>query len=229
MGYVSAVGDTRYDQVVRRASEAEKIISSLRTLKSDRVCVVAGSTWPADEDTLLSGLSRIYQEGIPLWTVIVPHEPSPVHSGALEGKCAGRGLTVQLLSEFDEGEVAEATDILIVDRIGILASVYALGDVTYVGGGFGFGIHSVLEPAAQGKVVLFGPRCHKSYEAGLLLTRGVGIVVRNGEEVYETLHSLLNEPEHREVLGRRAESLVQENVGATERIVNHIENIISVS
>lgn len=225
-GNVVVVGDTRYDQVVRRAQEVEKITVSLRNIKGKRKGLVAGSTWPADEDVLLEALDRLSREGISLWTVLVPHEPSEERTNQLEQKISSNGLGCQRFSELESGKPARNDDILIVDRMGILASLYALGELTYVGGGFGVGIHNVLEPAAFGKVVLFGPRSKNSYEAGQLVKRGVGFVVKSGEEVYDILSSLLEDSDRLAEMGKMAERLVRENVGATDRIISHIDDLV---
>jgi 3-deoxy-D-manno-octulosonic-acid transferase len=225
-GNVVVVGDTRYDQVVRRAQEVEKITVSLRNIKGKRKGLVAGSTWPADEDVLLEALDRLSREGISLWTVLVPHEPSEERTHQLEQKISSSGHRCRRFSELESGNPVRSDDILIVDRMGILASLYGLGELTYVGGGFGVGIHNVLEPAAFGKVVLFGPRSKNSYEAGQLVKRGVGFVVKSGEGLYNILSSLLEDSDRLAEMGKMAERLVQENVGATDRIVNHIDDLV---
>ena len=228
-GEVISVGDTRYDQVVTRARQAESVVATLQKIKSERICVVAGSTWPSDEEVLLNALYPIYREGVNLWTVLVPHEPSPDHIEGLEIRCSRMSLQSCRLSELKSKEGLRRFDILIVDRIGILASLYALGDITYVGGGFGVGIHNVLEPAAHGRVVFFGPHCRKSYEAGLLRSRGVGWVVKNDEELNSALRTLLEKPERMTTLGQRAGKLVEEHVGATQRIIDHVDRLLNPS
>jgi len=136
------------------------------------------------------------------------------------------GLRSNRLSEVGMDQQADG-NILLVDRIGILASLYALGELTFVGGGFGPGVHNVLEPAAFGKIVLFGPKCQNSYEAGLLEKRGVGFIVKNGEEIYARLRSFLGNSNKLIELGSKAATLVQENVGATDRIVHFLKDLVS--
>jgi len=222
---VEVVGDTRYDQVVRRAKEAEGIVAPLRRLKSGRLGFVAGSTWPSDEDVILPVLQKLSENGLKLWVVLVPHEPTPEHLSDLEEKLKSLHLRSIRFSQISRKGECDC-DVLLVDRVGILASLYALGEACFVGGGFGPGVHNVLEPAALGKAVFFGPRCRNSYEAGQLEKRGVGFVVENEESLYGKLFALLNDPKEMLRIGKTAARLVEENVGATERIVKHIEALV---
>jgi 3-deoxy-D-manno-octulosonic-acid transferase len=224
-GPIEIVGDTRYDQVIHRAQEAEKMVASLGRLKGNRKTFVMGSTWPSDEVVLLDAIDRLCQKGKSVWYVIVPHEPLDEHVTQIEQRVSDLGLRACLLSEIDSGK-AKDCDVLIVDRVGILASLYALGDLSFVGGGFGAGIHNVLEPAALGKAVFFGPRCQNSYEAGLLQNRGVGFIVRDGEALYQHLFSLLNNADRLKEIEAKATQVVQENAGATYRIVDHLETLV---
>ncbi len=224
-GRIAVVGDTRYDRVVCRAREAEGVVAPLRKLKRRRLGFVAGSTWPSDEDVILPVVERFIREGIRIWTVLVPHEPTPEHLAQVEDKLRKLGLRFVRLSNVLPGTRTPA-DVLLVDRIGILASLYALGEVCYVGGGFGPGVHNVLEPAALGKPVLFGPRCRNSYEAGQLEKRGVGFVVNDAISFQGTLQPLLRDSRQMHHIGRMAARLVKENVGATDRIVRHLARLV---
>lgn len=225
-GRVEVAGDTRYDQVVRRAREAENIVASLRKIKGNRLCVVAGSTWPSDEDVLFGALERLNGEGLSMWVVLVPHEPSAERTRQLEERISKMGLRSHRLSELDGGRLVTDGEFLIVDRMGILASLYALGELAYVGGGFGLGIHNVLEPAALGKAVLFGPRSTNSFEAGQFERYGVGFIVRDSQGLYEILSSLVKDGNRLAEMGRTAQRLVGENVGATDRIVEYIKDLV---
>jgi 3-deoxy-D-manno-octulosonic-acid transferase len=220
-GKVTVVGDTRYDQVVKRAQTAEASVSPLRKLKGARLGFVMGSTWPSDESVLIGALCRLKEENLLPWLVFVPHEPTEEHLSLLESELGTCGFHSQRLSKVQSSE--KHGDALLVDRIGILASLYALGDLAFVGGGFGPGVHNVLEPAALGNVVLYGPRSTNSYEAGQLARRGVGFVVNNSEDVYTLLHDFLQDKSKRTTLGKHAMDLVAQNVGATDRIVSHVQ------
>jgi len=222
---IEMVGDTRYDQVLHRAAEAEKIVAPLREMKGRRMGFVMGSTWPSDEAVLLDALAKLFNQGVRPWTVLVPHEPKEDHIKKIQNELDHLDLNYCRFSEVQKNP-KRGVDILIVDRIGILASLYALGELSYVGGGFGPGIHNVLEPAALGKIVLFGPKHTNSYEAIQLVKQGVGLAIQNAEELFNYLNSHLNDPVEMKRLGKAAEALVHENKGATQRIVHGFKEYI---
>jgi 3-deoxy-D-manno-octulosonic-acid transferase len=222
---VNVVGDTRYDQVVRRAREAEKIVAPLRKLKRERKCVVFGSTWPSDEEVIFEAMRRLSQTETDLWMVIVPHEPVKEHLDQISERLNQMNMRFVFFSQIEKYPDKD-TNVLVVDRIGILASLYALGDLSFVGGGFGPGVHSVLEPAAFGKVVIFGPKHTNSFEAVQIKKRGVGFEVNSGDELFMFIFSFLKDEKRLSELGEKAATLVRENVGATERILKTIEATI---
>jgi 3-deoxy-D-manno-octulosonic-acid transferase len=222
---VNVVGDTRYDQVVRRAKEAEKIVTPLRKLKRQRKCVVFGSTWPSDEEAIFEAMRRLHETKTDLWMVVVPHEPVVEHLDQISERLNQMNMRFAFFSQIEKHPDMD-TDVLVVDRIGILASLYALGDFSFVGGGFGPGVHNVLEPAALGKVVIFGPKHTNSFEAVQLKKRGVGFEVKSGDDLFMFILSFLKDEKRLSELGEKAAALVRENVGATERIVKYIETTI---
>jgi len=223
-GLTEHVGDTRYDQVIRRAKEAEPIVSPLRTLKGGRKCFVAGSTWPSDESVIFEAMEKLKQSNILPWVVMVPHEPVKEHIDHIESQLNQMHIPYARISQKDK--LSDHIQVLLVDQIGILASLYALADLTFVGGGFGPGIHNVLEPAAFGKAVLFGPRHKNSYEAGLLKESGTGIAVQNGDALFKELYELLLDPDKLKIIGERSANMVNSNRGATDRILHRLELIL---
>jgi len=223
---IEVVGDTRYDQVVKRAIEAEGIVAPLRKMKGNREGFVAGSTWPADEILIYEALSRLNHHQKELWVVLVPHEPTAERIVQIEERLDRISINHCRFSEIKSGRSRQC-QVLIGDRMGILASLYALGEISYVGGGFGVGIHNVLEPAALGNIVFFGPRCHNSYEAGQLQKRGVGFIVRNSDELFHHLQLFLGKSSRLKELGTLATQLVSDNVGATQRIVERLKPFIN--
>ncbi len=225
-GLVEAAGDTRYDQVMLRASEAETITAPLRPLKQGRPGFVAGSTWPGDEDVILDAISTLRKRDLTFWTLIVPHEPTDEHIRLLEQKCVKIDLKVQRLSAIESGHSTVENAVLIADKVGILAELYALGDVAYVGGGFGNGIHSVLEPAVLGLGVLFGPNHQGSYEAGRLIHCGGGRSVATGSDLADILFTLFRDPHQLAVMGDAAGGLVKGSIGATDRIVKRLSDLV---
>ncbi|MCK5087794.1 MAG: 3-deoxy-D-manno-octulosonic acid transferase, partial [Melioribacteraceae bacterium] len=117
--------------------------------------------------------------------------------------------------------------IIIIDSIGILLTLYYYADIAYVGGSFKEGIHNVLEPAVYGIPVLFGPKIEDSQEAQILVERKGGIIVHNKKEAYRTIRKLLSSETMRKKVGLNCSEYVNENIGATDKIIAEIENFIS--
>jgi 3-deoxy-D-manno-octulosonic-acid transferase len=178
-----------------------------------RTILVAGSTWPPDE-ALLAPLVEL--EDVRL--VVVPHEPTQTHVASLRARL-GRAV---LLSQIEPGEMVEEGSALIVDRTGILLGLYALADIAYVGGAFGAGVHSVLEPAAYGVPVLAGPRIDRSRDASALREAGLLEIVETPESARATIVRLARDTRSREELGGRTGAFVRERAGATERILSSL-------
>jgi 3-deoxy-D-manno-octulosonic-acid transferase len=209
---MSVTGDTRYDQVWSRAQRpASPLVQSLR---SARPTLVAGSTWPADEENLLPAWRKIRDKIPDARLVIAPHELTDSRLGSIEAWARNSGL--ELARVEDEG--APDADVILVDRYGILGDLYALADVAYVGGGFQpAGLHSVLEPAAFGAPVVFGPRKEKSRDAALLIAAGGGDVVTAVADLSLRLAEWLGSLPSRDAAGAAARAMVQRGLGAAER------------
>jgi 3-deoxy-D-manno-octulosonic-acid transferase len=209
---VEVTGDTRYDQVWRRA---QRLRSGLvQSMQSSRPTLVAGSTWPTDEEHLFSAWSKIRDKIPDARLVIAPHELTEAHVASVESWARRRNLR---LARIDAPEASDA-DVVLVDRFGILGDLYALADVAYVGGGFhSAGLHSVLEPAAFGAPVLFGPRNDKSRDAKKLIEAGGGAVVTGDADLTIRLSDWLGSLPARDSAGEAARSMVQEGIGAAER------------
>jgi len=123
-------------------------------------------------------------------------------------------------------EEISRSQVLLVDRVGILANLYAWSQIAFVGGSFGPGVHNVLEPAASANVVLFGPKILNSPEAQELVRRGAGFIVQDEEALWSTLKKLLDNPSELETLRQKAREFIQENKGATDRILRKIQEVL---
>ena len=167
---IVVLGDPRYDSVMARRDSLrlDDIAPGLPPRKEDRL--VAGSSWPDDEEVVLDALVRVRVSHPSATAVIAPHEPIPTNLARVERRAAARHLSVTRLS------VPTPTwDVLLVDRVGVLSALYGLGGAAFVGGGFGrAGLHSVLEPAAWGMPVVFGPGWPGHRDAELLVAAGAG-------------------------------------------------------
>jgi len=206
-------GDTRYDQVAARAGAKQSASALLVPLKSHRPTLVAGSTWPADEKVLLAAWRALRVSVPDARLIIAPHEPTPSHCEPIERWAEAEGFS---LARLDAARADD--DVVLVDRVGVLGDLYALATVAFVGGGFhAAGLHSVLEPAAFGVPVVFGPRHHMSRDARLLYEQRGGEPVRDVPEMLRALRILFTEEDTRARAGEAARAVVREGVGAAER------------
>ena len=209
---VTVTGDTRYDQVWARAQRPSPTI--VETLRSARPTLVAGSTWPPDEEHLFPAWQRVRDKIPDARLIIAPHEVSDDHLRSIINWAARARLPLATLD--DPG--ARTADVILVNRYGILGDLYTLADVAYVGGGFhAAGLHSVLEPAAFGAPVLFGPRIEKSRDAQKLQAAAGGAMVKGSVDLTIRLADWLGSPSSRDVAGAAAREMVERGCGAAER------------
>ncbi len=212
---ITVTGDTRYDQVWARAQRSASRETLLAPLRTERPTLVAGSTWPTDEHQLLPAWLVLRREVPSARLIIAPHEPTPAHLRYIEHWAAANRLSLARVSALPRGADA---DVILVDGVGILGDLYALADVAYVGGGFhGAGLHSVLEPAAFGVPVLFGPRHEASRDAALLVGADAGASVSDASAIAARLEALLTRPDTRGAEGARARAMVEKGLGASAR------------
>lgn len=211
---VTVTGDTRYDQVWARAERVDRAGPLLAALSSDRPTLVAGSTWPSDEAVLLPAWARVVAQQARARLIIAAHEPTPAHLAPIESWASGAGLRSARLGAPDAGPA----DVVIVDRVGVLGDLYALADVAFVGGAFhAAGLHSVLEPAAFGAPVLFGPRFSGTRDARLLLDADAALSVEDAAAMQDALLRWLGNSSERIAAGRAARDVVHAGLGAAQR------------
>lgn len=217
---ITAAGDTRFDRVYKVAS-GPKVISRINEFKDDKKLIVAGSTWPKDETFLQDAFLNLKIKNQNLKLLIAPHE---IENKSMESiRNLFKNFSMTLYSQADKENIT-ATDILIIDNIGMLSSLYQYADIAYIGGGFGKGIHNILEAAAHGKPVIFGPNYKKFNEAAELIKAGGAFTVSNGEELAETISNLLNEPAATAAENASAD-YIGRNRGATEAVVNRLSAV----
>jgi 3-deoxy-D-manno-octulosonic-acid transferase len=211
---IRVTGDTGYDQAWHRANAPGANQSVVSSLSGSRPTIVAGSTWPADEEILMPACAQLRRSAPDLRLIIAPHEPTPAHIEPLMRWGKGTGAVVSLLSD----TMSSAADIVVVDRLGILGDLYAIASMAYVGGGFhGAGLHSVIEPAAFGVPVIFGPRHERSRDARLLLESGGATAVTDERTLVTTVSRWLKDPAQRGEAGAMARQLVKDGVGAADQ------------
>jgi 3-deoxy-D-manno-octulosonic-acid transferase len=224
---IRVLGDPRYDSVAARVAAVAADEPLLR-YGTGAPTLVAGSTWPADEAVLLAAFAQVRTRLPTARLVLVPHEPTPNHLAALDRRAAAAGLPVpRRLSA-----AAGPTPLLVVDRVGVLSTLYGAGAMAYVGGGFGgAGLHSVLEPAAWGVPVAFGPRWRESRDAALLLEGGAARALEGGTDSAARLAELwrgwIEDETGRRAVGQRARDIVARGRGAASRSAELLAQVIS--
>ena len=217
-------GDARFDQVAARISSLDREQPILQRLRDTSVVnLVAGSTWPADEAEILGPLANA-RKGRPMRIIIAPHEPDAAHLRSLEQRLTSIGFRHRRLSDVEKSD-DKLPEVIVVDRLGVLADLYAIAHVAYVGGGFhDAGLHSVVEPAALGVPVIFGPRHGNAREADELAGKGGGFVASDGAAVASLICDLAARPAHRTSSASAARGFVESRLGGARRNAELILN-----
>jgi 3-deoxy-D-manno-octulosonic-acid transferase len=211
--YVIA-GDTRFDRVLE-LSGMDFHHNGIEKFVSDSKLIVAGSTWKEDEDLLMA----LHQSDPTLKFIIAPHEIHEKHLTELKLMLPDSIL----LSDIERGKEIRDEKILLVDCFGILSKLYRLGTVCYVGGGFNkAGIHNILEAAAYGKVVFFGPNHKRTAEAGMLITNKAGFCVDNADQFIGIVKKMIAEPTTRLQSEKAALDFISASKGATKDIIRYV-------
>ncbi len=214
----SVSGDTRFDRV-KALSEAAKSIEIARMFADGHACLVAGSTWPGDEEILTRFINESDTDSR---FIIAPHEITDSHIQQLTSRLTREYV---LYSRVANPVDYNSKQVLIIDNIGMLSSLYRYGQVGYIGGGFGKGIHNILEAAAFGIPVIFGPNFEKFREARELLREGGAFSVQNYDELRNILQELQNNPEKYNHSAFTAGEYVRVNTGATSIIFDFLARI----
>ncbi len=212
-------GDTRFDRVAEQAKQPTKFPLIEKWAGKSRV-VVAGSTWPADE-TMLIDYMRKTEEDAKL--IIAPHETSPQRIAQLQQQTGNLSV---LNSELSETHIPDSR-ILIVDSVGMLASLYAMAHVAYVGGGFGAGVHNTLEAAVYGVPVIVGPRYEKFKEIKELIKLGGIFTVGGYTGLAMRLDSMLLDDAAHQQAGNACAQYCREHRGATGTIMQYLATLLA--
>jgi len=215
-------GDTRFDRVYELKSKVKKI-DLIEKFKGDSKLLIAGSTWEEDEQLLAQSLKEFKIQGLKFNVVIVPHEIHESHINHVENLFQDFNPI-----RFTKADVQNISDknVLIVDTIGILSSIYQYGHVAFIGGGFTKGIHNILEASTFGLPVLFGPNYHKFNEANDLIKINGAFCIHKPEELNKKLEELFNDSKTYEKASGIAAKYVNDNKGATDTVYNYIKSYI---
>lgn len=209
------IGDTRFDRV-KEIADTKTDIPFIKEFINGHKVIVAGSTWEADEKLFAATINNF--ENIKL--IIVPHDIDPANIIRLK-KNFNKSLCYSEV--INNNTIIQSINILILDSIGLLSTLYQYADIVYVGGGFGKGIHNILEPAVYGVPILFGPNHQKFAEATEMINRGGGFCIKNSIDFTSTVMTLLNNNEALFLAGKNSKDYVLSNLGATEKINDYIK------
>lgn len=211
---VTICGDTRFDRVLSIQQQAKQYQWAADFRATSDFILVAGSSWPKDEDILLEHFNSHPEMKL----IIAPHE---IHEEHIQGIISKLKRPYMRYSKLDESKVKDV-DCIIIDAIGFLSSIYRYGDVAYIGGGFGVGIHNTLEAAVYGIPVVFGPNHTAFREALGLLEVGGGFTISDAAGYASVMKTFMTDNAKLKDAGVKAGAYVKDNSGASDAIFSAV-------
>jgi 3-deoxy-D-manno-octulosonic-acid transferase len=218
---ISVVGDTKHDQVISRkiSGRTDELIDS--NWYQNKWIFIGGSVWPQDLDHLIPACIKLLKLNKNIRIILAPHQPEEkIITTIIDA------FNIWGVARFSDKIVLKDTRVLIIDCIGKLATIYKYAQVAYVGGSFSQGVHNVMEAAIYGIPTLYGPVHQNSYEALRLNKNSGGIVINTSEELFQCLYKFYQNNNERKNIGHKALEFVQENAGATERIIKELRSYL---
>ncbi len=205
-------GDTRIDRVLQIRSE-KKNFPIVENFSKDKKVFIIGSSWPKDEAMVISFINQLKTDH---WKfIIAPHNIDDKYIQSIQENLTKKNIR---FSKANKNDIADF-EVLIIDNIGMLSSIYQYGTIAYIGGGFGTGIHNTLEPAAFHLPILIGPKYDKFEEANVLVKAGGIFVIHSTEDLDQTFTNLLD-PNFYEKASNATKNYIDQNKGATIEIVD---------
>jgi len=212
---VKISGDTRFDRVVA-ILERDNSLDFIDKFKNNKTTIVIGSSWPKDESILIKYINQSSEN---VKFIIAPHNVKQDQIANLTSQIT---KSTVLFSEKENQNLSEF-NVFIIDTIGILTKIYSYADIAYVGGGFGNpGVHNILEAATFGLPIVIGPNYSHFAEATALVNMEGCISTQNQTQLNEALDLLLQNEDERLEKGHICSTFVQMNKGATDKIINHL-------
>jgi len=208
-------GDTRFDRVAAIA-KVSKEIPIVEKFRGNSMLIIAGSTWKPDEELLAAFINQSSN----IKFIIAPHEVSSANINRIQQLLKKQAV---LFSKVNETEI-DSFQVLIIDSVGLLSSLYRYGNIAYIGGGFGVGIHNILEAATFGLPVIFGPNYKKFKEAVDLTLEGGAISITNSGELLNALNNLISRKSELEKASEICRNYVAKNMGSTKLIIKKVFN-----
>ncbi len=216
---ISVAGDTRFDRVATIAKAVKKY-PIVEKFKKNKQLIIAGSTWKPDEELLVEFINQ--NEGVKF--IIAPHEVSDANINRIHQLLKKPAISFSKIEE----KGIDSYQVLIIDSIGLLSSLYQYGSIAYIGGGFGVGIHNILEAATFGTPIVFGPNFKKFKEAKDLILDGGAFSITNNNELENTFNRLLSDKKLFNNSSESSKNYVDKNVGSTKFIINKVFNIYNL-
>lgn len=212
---ITVGGDTRFDRVYQISKES-KTVPLVELFSQDKKVIVAGSTWEKDEKILELTFKTLHTD---VQLVLAPHE---IHDSNIQRIATLFGDSCICLSKATPENI-QNFKVLIIDSIGLLSSLYKYGQVAYIGGGFGHGIHNTLEAATFGMPVIFGPNYHRFQEANDLILEKAAFSIDNNEQLLNIVFDLFNDVEKQQLCAKSALNYVDKMRGGTDLVINKIQ------
>ena len=217
INHATKSGDTRFDRVSDIASNS-KYIDAITAFKGNKTLWVIGSSWPQD----MKVLGPFINKEANCKFIIAPHE---INNNSIASTEALISRTTCLYSNLT-AEKIDSSDVIIIDNVGMLSALYKSADFAYVGGGFGAGLHNILEPAAHGMPIFMGDKNYRKFqEASDLIAGGVAFPVRNTDQLIQHFYQILEQKLHSEICSN-AKSYVVQKAGATKLVTGHVLNLL---
>ncbi|UPQ80043.1 3-deoxy-D-manno-octulosonic acid transferase [Flavobacterium azooxidireducens] len=226
LGYqnVKISGDTRFDRVVS-ILERDNTLDFIEEFKNNTTTIVIGSSWPKDEELLVNFINNSSEN---VKFIIAPHNIKSEQISELQKSITKKSILfseLELYVRTGRDLSLREYDVFIINTIGILTKIYNYADIAYVGGGFGNpGVHNILEPATFGIPIVIGPNYSHFAEATALVNMEGCVSISNQNELNETFSTLLSNEDIRHEKGHICSTFVQMNKGASDVILNHLDN-----
>lgn len=216
------VGDTRFDRVKQIVHQDNKL-DFMNDFKQNSKLIVVGSSWPKDEELFVNLINQKLTDD---WKIVfAPHNLNDAEINSFLSKINQKAVKFSDLEKTAKQDLIDSK-IFILNTIGILSKVYSYADITYIGGGFGAGIHNTLEAVTFGTPVIFGPKYKKFQEAVDLIEIGGGFSIANQNEFDTIMNRLMNDENYRKESGKKAGDFVQNSPNATKIILQYLENML---
>ncbi len=212
----TVTGDTRFDRVIQiaeKSAEYPKIVDFI----NDKFTIIAGSSWEADERLLFEFINKSLNEKF----IIAPHIINDEHIVKI---LQGIVRPVIRYSKIENQDLSNY-QVLIIDNMGMLSSIYKYAQVAYIGGGFGSGIHNIIEAAVFGMPIIFGKNYHKFNEAIDLIELKAAYSVKDVNEIEHYFNLFIKDENFLKAVSEKAKKYVYKNKGATEMVMKKVFDI----